>query len=161
MKTITETPKLGHHMSCVTRTPKMRTNTRLRHSEIKETWWSSVTRLTHGPSSQYCRVEDEYMDNQRPCTSQCQASWTWLVDWLLVYYQDHPKPMNCQILSTAIYATQYDPYMNEYPQGLSTLLTVYLLPETSQGLLDRSHGGRKLINRDNPLIHVWSLGKAN
>ena len=68
---------------------------------IKETWWSIVTHLTHGPLSQYCRVKDECDDNQRPCTSQCQASWTWTVDRPLVYYQDHPKSMNCQILSTA------------------------------------------------------------
>ena len=161
MKIVTETPKLGHPMSSVARTPKMQTNAGLHHSEIKETWWSSVTCLTHGPLSQYYRVEDECRDNQHPCTSQCQASWTWPVNWPLVYYQDHSKSMNCQILSTAWYATQYDPYMNEYPQGLSTLLTVYLLPETGQGLLNRSYGGRELINCDNPLIHVWSLGKAN
>ena len=34
------------------------------------------------------------------------------------------------------------------------LQTVYLLSETSRGLLNRSHGGRELINYDNPLIHV-------
>ena len=38
--------------------------------------------------------------------------------------------------------------------GLSTLLTDYLLSKTSQGLLNRSHGSRELINCDNPLIHV-------
>ena len=161
MKTVTKTPKLGCPMSCVARTPKMWTNVGLHHSEIKETWWSSVTRLAYGPSSQYYRVKDEYMDNQHPCTSQCQASWTWLVDWPLVYYQDHRKLMNCQIPSTAWYTTRYDPYMHEYPQGLSTLLTVYLLPEIGQGLLNKSHGSRELINCDNSLIHVWSLGKMN
>ena len=35
----------------------------------------------------------------------------------MVYYQDHPKSMNCQILSIASYIAQYDPYMHEYPQG--------------------------------------------
>ena len=177
-------------MSCITRNPNMWTNTGLHHSEIKETWWSSVTCLTHGPLSQYYRVEDECRDNQHPCTSQCQASWTWPVNWPLVYYQDHPKSMNYEILSTAWYTTQYDPYMHEYPQGLrfgllqtgqpqndhviyrvgpvilskqvvvvkvavirrlilnyglSTLLTAYPLPETGQGLLNRSHGGRWFV----------------
>ena len=38
--------------------------------------------------------------------------------------------------------------------GLFTLLIAYLLPEIGQNLLNRSHGGRELINCDNPLIHV-------
>ena len=124
-----KTPELGHPMSCLVRTPKMWTSAGLHHSEIKETQWSSVTRLTHGPSSQYCRVANKCRDNQRPCTSQCQASWTRLVDWQLVYYQDRPKSMNHQIISTPWYATQYDLYMHEHPQGLRSRLQQVRQPQ--------------------------------
>ena len=110
-----KTLELTHPMSCVVRTPKMWTNVRLHRSKIKETWWSSMTRLTHGPSSQSCRVENEYRDNQHPCTSQCQPSWTWPVSCPLVYYQDHPKQLNYQILSTTWYGARYYPCVCEYP----------------------------------------------
>ena len=74
MKTVTKTPRLSRPMSVVVRTPKMRTNVGPFHSEIMGIKWSSMTHLTHGPSSLYCKVGGELEDNLRSCTSQCRAS---------------------------------------------------------------------------------------
>ena len=104
-ETIVKTPEPSHPMSGAVRTPKMQTIAGLPHSEIVGIKWSSETHLIHRLSSLCYKVGGGCEDNQCQCTSQCQASWTWLENWPLTYPRDHPKQRSHQIPLTVSCAT--------------------------------------------------------